>query len=83
MKVIAKSLGFYGDKRRYPGEEFTLVARQVAYPEKGSDRVLRRAVTPEEQFSETWMERVEAEQRNPKGKAKASFKDSASEPNEI
>ena len=83
MKVIAKSLGFYGDKRRYPGEEFTLVARQVAYPEKGSDRVLRRAVTPEEQFSEAWMERAEVEQRNPKGKLKSKLMEDASEPNEI
>lgn len=55
MKVrVKKSLvenfyGFYGQQRRYPGDEFELVAR------KGANG---KTVTVQSQFSETWMEEV-------------------------
>lgn len=49
MKVRATRLGFYGDKRRRPGEIFEL-----------RDRERRGKPYPaEEQFSKSWMERMD------------------------
>lgn len=54
MKVRAKTLGYYGDMRRREGDIFDLVERTVG------DKDHRRTLTAEQQFSETWMERVGA-----------------------
>ena len=42
--------GFYGLKRRYAGDEFTLVAK------KGANG---KTITAKSQFSEKWMEKVD------------------------
>jgi hypothetical protein len=44
--------GFYGLKRRYPGDEFTLVEKQ----DKDG-----KVITCEDQFSHKWMEKIETE----------------------
>ena len=41
--------GFYGQERRYPGDEFTLIAR------KGKNG---KTISAKSQFSERWMEEV-------------------------
>lgn len=43
--LVENFYGFYGTKRRYPGDEFTLVATE--------------GNTVKQQFSEKWMEKVE------------------------
>ena len=45
-------VGFYGSKRRRPGEEFTLVQRRDS-----KDKV----ITVDEQFSPRWMDKLEPE----------------------
>ena len=45
-------VGFYGSKRRRPGEEFTLT------PVRDSKGKL---ITVEEQYSERWMDKLEPE----------------------
>ena len=49
--------GFYASKRRYPGDEFTLVARRDSKDKE---------VTVERQFSSRWMEKVESEKQDKK-----------------
>lgn len=52
MKVRATRLGYYGDRRRKPGEVFEL-----------RDRERRGKPYPaEEQFSATWMEKLDNDQ---------------------
>lgn len=47
-------MGYYEHKRIKPGQEFVLVTR------KGLDRDRKPiTLTPEKQFSESWMEKVE------------------------
>ncbi len=53
MKVKATALGYYGDIRRKEGDEFVLVTRTVG------DKDHRRTLTAEQQFSATWMERLD------------------------
>ncbi|MEE9532740.1 MAG: hypothetical protein V3W52_17310 [Syntrophobacteria bacterium] len=48
--------GFYGPKRRYPGEEFTLHDVMELNPETGRKNIKIKA---EQHFSEKWMERVD------------------------
>jgi len=48
--LVENFYGFYGVKRRYPGDEFELVERKNA---KG------KAVSTESQFSDKWMEKME------------------------
>lgn len=57
MRVRATALGYYGDIRRKEGDVFDLVARTVGDKEK------RRNLTVEQQFSETWMERIDEDGR--------------------
>ena len=49
--------GFYASKRRYPGDEFTLVARRDSKDKE---------ITVEKQFSERWMEKIEPEKQDKK-----------------
>jgi hypothetical protein len=54
MKVRATRIGYYGEKRRLEGEVFTLV------PVKAKDEDGKQVeVSPEDQFSEKWMEKTE------------------------
>lgn len=48
--MVENFYGFYGFKRRYPGDEFTLEARK--------DRN-GKTITVEQQFSSKWMEKVD------------------------
>lgn len=60
MKVRATQLGYYGDRRRKPGEIFEL-----------KDRDRRGKPYPaEEQFSETWMETVDGSNPAPSAPSK-------------
>ncbi len=54
MKVRAKALGYYGDRRRKEGDIFELVERIVGDKEK------RRTLSVDQQFSEIWMEKLDA-----------------------
>lgn len=52
-------VGFYGDKRRYPGEKFEI------FP------IMKDGVavsSEEEQFSEAWMEKIESAKKSQKHK---------------
>ena len=55
--------GFYGIERRYPGDEFTLVAK------KDKDG---KTISAESQFSDRWMEKVNVPKK-PGPKPKMSF----------
>lgn len=52
--LVENFFGFYGTKRRYPGDEFTLVATK----DKNG-----KAVSAESQFSDKWMEKIEDTQK--------------------
>lgn len=71
MRVRAKRMGYYEHKRIKPGQEFVLVTR------KGLDQNRKPlTLTPEKQFTETWMEKVEGsvEDRSEQVVAKAKGK---------
>ena len=59
MRVRATQLGYYGHKRRHPGQEFDLepIKRIKIQPDGTSKEI---TISPEQQFSVRWMERVEA-----------------------
>ncbi len=59
MRVRAKELGYYGHKRRHPGQEFILEPiKRVRSDKDGKPREI--TISPEQQFSDRWMERVDA-----------------------
>jgi len=60
--LVETFVGFYGNKRRRPGDEFTLV--DAVRTVNGKEVVIQKA---EDAFSDKWMERVEEEK--PKKKA--------------
>ena len=62
--LVENFFGFYGTKRYYPGDKFTLVAR------KGRGG---KTVTAEQQFSDKWMEKVN--KPGPKPKEPVKFTD--------
>jgi hypothetical protein len=47
--LVENFYGFYGDRRRYPGDKFELVAR------KGANS---KTISAKSQFSEKWMEEL-------------------------
>ena len=55
--LVENFYGFYGLKRRYPGDKFELVAKKDS---KG------KTVTAEQQFSDKWMEKVNKPGPKPK-----------------
>lgn len=69
MKVKAKELGYYQNKRIYPGTVFTLVpiykrdeAGKVLKDKNGMPIIL---VPPESQFSKIWMDKIVESQSTP------------------
>ena len=83
MWVRAKSLGFYGHKRRREGAVFQLEAitrMRMQKDKDGKDIGLKEVtIKPEQQFSERWMEKVEgtvpSTEVNPKRKVPGLDKD--------
>ena len=68
-------MGYYEHKRIKPGQEFVLVTR------KGLDHQRKPLVlTPEMQFSETWMEKAEADVEDGYAPAVAKAKGKAAKP---
>ena len=55
--LVENFYGFYGTKRRYPGDQFTLVEQT----KKNGD-----IVSVDDQFSDKWMEKVEPEKKEVK-----------------
>ena len=55
--LVENFYGYYGIKRRYPGDEFTLVARK----DKGG-----KTISAASQFSSKWMEKVGKDKLKPK-----------------
>ena len=70
MKVRATRVGYYEHIRRRLGDVFTPIPREVTLcnvdagkpllDEKGKPKM--RLLTPEDQFSHIWMERVDADE---------------------
>jgi hypothetical protein len=59
MRVRATALGYYGHKRRKEGQEFVL--EPIKRLRKDKDGNMREIViSPEQQFSARWMERLDA-----------------------
>lgn len=78
MKVRAKKLGYYDNKRRREGEVFEL--KPVKGKKKKAERNIGDLVlTPEQQFSDLWMERVDGEAPVKKEEPKVEEPDSSSE----
>jgi len=61
MKVRAKELGYYDEKRRRPGEVFELEEREGFTRNENSGKATKKVWSAEEQFSEKWMEKVDAD----------------------
>ena len=58
MRVRATQLGYYGHKRRKEGAEFVLEPiKRIRKDKDGNPREI--TISPEQQFSERWMERVD------------------------
>lgn len=75
MKVRAKRMGYYEHKRIKPGQEFVLVTR------KGLDRDKKPiTLTPEKQFTDEWMEKVEAVVEDDSAPVAAKAKGKAAKP---
>ena len=53
---VQSFFGYYGLKRRYPGDEFTLVAKK--------DKSGKVVSTAESQFSSNWMEKVDKRKKS-------------------
>lgn len=56
LRVRATKLGFYGGKRRYEGDVFELIDR----PHRDN-----KTLTAEQQFSKSWMEKLDDDQPDP------------------
>jgi hypothetical protein len=61
MKVRAIELGYYGHKRRQPGAEFVLEPLKRIRKDAKTGLMKEILITPEQQFSSRWMERVDGE----------------------
>ena len=59
MRVRAITKGYYGDQRKKPGEEFDLVPRKGFKRDSSGTKKKPIELSPEDQFSDTWMEKVE------------------------
>lgn len=59
MKVRATKPCFYQNKYRYPGDVFTLVTVQGVSGTSPKERTKKIILKPEDQFSETCMEKVD------------------------
>ena len=66
--LVENFYGFYGVKRRYPGDEFTLEAKK--------DKDGKVISSTEAQFSSRWMEKVNVPKKpGPKPKVEPSLDD--------
>lgn len=73
MQVRAKRLGFYGSRKR-AGEVFELVEVK-GFKQVGRSKKLEPVVlSPEQQFSSDWMEKVEGGEPAPKPEPQVSDK---------
>lgn len=58
MRVRAIQLGYYGHKRRHPGQEFDL--EPIKRMRKDKDGNMREVtISEQQQFSERWMEKLD------------------------
>jgi hypothetical protein len=62
MRVRATKMGYYGLQRRREGDVFELVPVKTVKDKKPV------VITPEQQFSELWMEKVDADAKPSKKK---------------
>lgn len=69
MKVRAKRLGFYNHSRVREGTVFHLKPRKGKFWDKEQQKFVERIQSPEEQFSELWMERWDAKAQKEAAKA--------------
>jgi len=69
MKVRATQLGYYNHRRRFEGDIFDLEVLTIKRQDKdGKFKEIR--LTPEQQFSPKWMEKIETDQvERPKKKS--------------
>jgi len=68
MLVRAKRMGYYNHKRIREGEEFVLKTSK-GFAQDPNGRVLKaKEFTPEDQFSTSWMERVDEDEEIPQKK---------------
>ena len=72
MKVRALAMGYFGHKRIREGEVFELKPIKVKEKDRKTKKITERLITPEEQFSEIWMEKFNGKAKlNAKQRAKA------------
>lgn len=79
IKVKAKQLGYYDLKRRREGDIFELADRK-GFRKDASGKLTPMVVKAEDQFSEKWMERVDAHvpvQSRPRPKAFSKAQEAA------
>ena len=62
--MVETFYGFYGEKRRYPGDEFELTSKK--------DKAGKVIYPAEDQFAESWMEKVNVPKK-PGPKPKVGF----------
>lgn len=77
MKVRATQLGYYDHRRRKPGEVFELIEVKGFTKDPKTEKVSPLTLSPEQQFSENWMEKVD--ESTPVGQAPET-EDGAREP---
>jgi len=64
MKVQAIELGYYGNCRIKPGQVFELTTRTGVSKDK-LGKLKKLTLTPEQQFSDTWMRKVSEKEGKP------------------
>lgn len=74
MKVKATKLGYYDLKRRKEGVEFELVPVKGKVWDKSRQALVSKVLSPEDQFSPSWMEKVDEEPK-PRRKPSAPIAD--------
>lgn len=82
MKVRAIELGYYEHARRKPGDVFYLKPYEISLRDemgalvKENGKFKKVTVSVEEQFSDTWMEKVEDEAPPQKARHKSTHRNS-------
>jgi hypothetical protein len=80
MKVVATRLGYYGLKRRREGDQFVLRAQKQTFVDQKTGKVETKLFTPEQQFSPSWMEKLEDEESSTPGKTSRGRKNAPPAP---
>lgn len=62
MKVRATAIGFFGNRRIKPGQVFEIKDLKIKTVDPKTKKEMVKTVKAEDQFSEVWMEKIDADE---------------------